>query len=168
MFKSWTWKYIWLTCKHKWFVFLAGWQTGAPLGRLIIHDWSKFLPSEAPHYGRQFFGPADDPVNFALAWNYHQKRHPHHWEYWQMVTGHNRGGLPDGSPLPMPEWAVREMVADWMGASRAYEGQWPTAAWPWLHREGIKDLQRMHPETQQRVRRVLFDVLFLELSYAKA
>jgi hypothetical protein len=34
-------KYFWLTIMHKWFVFLAGFKTGAPLWRLIIHDWSK-------------------------------------------------------------------------------------------------------------------------------
>ena len=56
-----TLKYIWLTVKHKVFVFRAGLRTKAPLWRLIIHDWSKFTPSEAPHYGRQFFGDKSDP-----------------------------------------------------------------------------------------------------------
>jgi len=31
-------KYFILTLKHKWFVFLAGLKTKAPLWRLIIHD----------------------------------------------------------------------------------------------------------------------------------
>lgn len=113
-----TLKYAWLTAKHKWFVFLAGLRTGAPLWNLLLHDWHKFLPAELPHYGRQFFGAADDPVGFSQAWNHHQKLGKHHPEYWVMVSGHTRGGFPDGSPLPMPERYVREMLADWMGASR--------------------------------------------------
>jgi hypothetical protein len=38
----------------------------------------------------------------------------------------------------MPEWAMLEMVADWLGASRAYEGKWPGADWPWLQKNWNK------------------------------
>lgn len=152
-----TLRYVALTIKHKWFVFLAGINTGAPLWRLLIHDWSKFLPAEAPHYGRQFFGAADDPLGFSYAWLHHQRRNPHHWEYWIPITGHNRGGYGDLQPLPMPEWAVREMVADWMGASRAYEGRWPTGprSWDWFRVEWPKIAPRMHPRTIERVEHTL-------------
>ena len=143
-----TLQYLWLTLKHKWFVFRAGLKTKTPVYLLVIHDWSKFTPSEAPHYGRQFFGSKDDPLGFSRAWNHHQKANPHHWEYWVMVTGHNRGGLPDGSPLPMPEKYAREMLADWLGASRAYEGKWPVslAGWSWWSKNfaGLN----LHPETR--------------------
>lgn len=37
------WNYFKYVIRHKWFVFIAGLQTGAPLWRLIIHDWTKFL-----------------------------------------------------------------------------------------------------------------------------
>jgi hypothetical protein len=43
--------------RHKWFVLLAGLKTGAPLWRLIIHDWSKFTPAERGPYVRPFYGP---------------------------------------------------------------------------------------------------------------
>ena len=34
----------------------------------------------------------------------------------------------------MPGIAVREMVADWMGASRAYEGFWTDSKdWTWVN-----------------------------------
>jgi len=146
-----TLKYLWLTCKHKWFVFQAGRKTGAPLWRLIIHDWSKFTHGEAPHYGRQFFGDQSDPLGFSYAWLHHQRNNPHHWEYWIPLTGHNKGGYGDLEPLPMPTWAVREMVADWMGASRAYEGKWPLSDWPWLHENWPKISPRMHPDTRYDV-----------------
>lgn len=146
-----TLKYLWLTLKHKTFVFQAGLKTGAPLWRLIIHDWTKFTPAEAPHYGRQFFGDQSDPEGFSLAWLHHQRNNPHHWEYWVPVTGHNRGGYGDLEPLAMPDWAMREMVADWMGASRAYEGEWPKAEWPWLVENWPKIAPWIHPHTQHDI-----------------
>lgn len=150
-------RYLWLTLKHKLFVFQAGLRTGAPIWRLVVHDWTKFLPAELPHYGRQFFGSKDDPEGFARAWLHHQNHNPHHWEYWIERSGHSRAteGKREGLvPMPMPEWAVREMVADWMGASRAYEGTWPTSieAWPWFI-QNWRDmcLDRLHEETRERV-----------------
>ncbi len=143
-----TLKYLWITTKHKAFVFRAGLRTGAPLWRLIIHDWTKYTLAEAPHYGRQFFGDQDDPEGFSRAWLHHQKKNPHHWEYWVPVTGHNRGGYGDLSPLPMPDWAMREMVADWMGAGRAYEGKWPDQEWPWLVENWPQIAPWIHPHTQ--------------------
>ncbi len=152
-----TFKYIWLTVKHKAFVLRAGLRTRAPIWRLLIHDWSKFTRAEAPHYGRQFFGDQGDPLGFSYAWLHHQRNNPHHWEYWIPITGHNRGGYGDLEPLPMPEWAIREMVADWLGASRAYEGCWPKTpqTWPWLSKNLGKIKERMHPETSKMLDRVL-------------
>ena len=122
-------KYIILTLKHKWFVFQAGVKLKVSIIRLIKHDLSKFFPSELPYYGKQFFGEANDPQGFARCWLKHQNRNDHHWEYWISRTGHNQC-----DPLiEMPEQAVREMVADWLGASRAYEGRWPDLNnWKWF------------------------------------
>lgn len=156
-----TFKYFWLTIKHKYFVFLAGLKTKAPIWRLIVHDFSKFTPSELPHYGRQFFGPADDPLNFIYCWIHHQNHNGHHWEYWIPRTGHNRCNppYPDNEPCPMPEWAVREMVADWLGASRAYEGRWPTPGnWPWLEKNRFKI--RLHKESREKLNEILLEIGF--------
>lgn len=152
-----TLKYLWLTIRHKWFVFLAGLKTKAPIWQLVIHDWSKFTPMEAPAYGRQFFGAQDRPLEFSYAWNHHQKVNPHHWEYWVMISGHNRGGYPDGSALPMPEKYAREMVADWLGASRAYEGSWPVSleTWEWWQKNFSR--LNLHPETRKLVEQIAKD-----------
>ena len=152
----WTLKYLWLTLRHKWFVFQAGLKVGAGLWDLITHDLSKLSLSELPAYGRQFYGPADDSDGFIEAWTYHQNRNKHHWEYWIPRTGHNRCNPPhpDGQPVVMPWRYVREMVADWLGASRAYDGRWPEFnKWPWL----VSKFRHMtlHPETRHRVRYVL-------------
>ena len=130
-----TMKYFLLTLRHKWFVFVAGKRFGVSFIRLLMHDWSKFLPDELPYYGRQFCGPGDDPDGYIKCWLRHQNRHEHHWEYWVPRTGHSRCNppYPDNEPLQMPEAAVREMIADWAGASRAYNGYWPDYKnWNWV------------------------------------
>ena len=144
-------KYFWLTIKHKWFVLIAGLKIDTPLWRLLKHDLSKFTPSELPHYGCQFFGRANNPLGFIGCWVHHQNRNDHHWEYWIPRTGHNRctPPYPDDKSIPMPIAAVKEMVADWVGASRAYEGRWPTKDnWPWMDKNLDGILKRLHPETR--------------------
>lgn len=122
-------RYLSYVVRHKWFVLLAGLRTGAPLWRLVIHDWSKFLPSEWFPYVAYFYGPkvkgdprgpdaSYDPATgsraFNAAWLHHQHLNPHHWQHW--VLREDSGAT---FALPMPEHFVREMVADWMGAGRA-------------------------------------------------
>jgi hypothetical protein len=155
------WQYGWLTLKHKYFVFRAGLKTGAPLWRLLIHDWTKFTWSQYPHYQRQFFGDKSDQDGFNRAWLHHQNRSPHHWEYWMLRTSHDRGTpkLADNAVLPMPMKIVREMVADWLGASRAYahDDKWPNINdWPWYRSSYPKKV--MHELTRQRVQQVLTEL----------
>lgn len=148
-----TLRYLWITLVHKWFVFVAGRRLGVPLWQLIIHDWTKFTPAEAPYYGRQFFGSIEkrDPTAFQGAWRHHYTHNRHHWEYW--VNGAYK--------YEMPEHFAREMVADWFAVSRAYEGAWPSsrAEWPWLQKNWTKI--RLHPKT-----RVLVDAILTE-AFAK-
>jgi hypothetical protein len=152
-------KYAWLTIKHKWFVFLGGLKVKAPLMALITHDLSKFRWSELPHYGRQFFGKADDPEGFIRCWIRHQNRNPHHWEWWIPRTGHNRctPPYPDNHPVPMVEGAIREMIADWLGAGRAYNGKWPDPNnWTWFEDNFHK--MRLHPDTRQRILEIVVEL----------
>lgn len=154
-------KYLWLTLKHKWFVLLAGRRTRAPLWRLLIHDWTKLTPMELPHYQRQFFGKTDDPAGFVRCWLHHQNSNPHHWEYWIPRTGHSHCSTPypDNEPIPMPEWAIREMVADWLAAGRAYEGKWPDVNdWRWLQQNFLRIAKNLHPYSLCLLRTVLFQI----------
>lgn len=148
----WAFRYACLTVKHKWFVFLAGLKMGVPIWRLIIHDLSKFGLSEIFAYGRQFFGDKGDPDGFSHAWLHHQNINPHHWEYWIMRSGHNRGnkaadGEHESFAIPMPETYVREMIADWMGAGRAYVGSWGIRDWL----DDNLPRMTMHPETREMI-----------------
>jgi len=120
-------RYASYVIRHKWFVFRAGLKTGAPLWRLVIHDWSKLSLAEWTPYVRSFYRP-DIPreakqAAFDAAWLHHQHRNPHHWQHWLQEDD---GAL---KVLPMPAHFVREMVADWMGAGRAITGKWEVEQW---------------------------------------
>lgn len=142
-------------CEHKRYVLEAGLMVGGiPLEQLFNHDASKFLPEEFPHYARQFFGDKGDPDGFARAWLHHCNHNPHHWQYWIFPDGFSPAGsdVVNGR-VEMPEIYVREMVADWMGASRAYTKSWDMTEWL------LKNLPRVkasvHPLTILKIEQVL-------------
>lgn len=154
------WQYAWLTIKHKYFVFLAGLHTKASIWRLITHDLSKFSWKEYPYYQNIFFGDGSKQQEFALAWLHHQKSNDHHWEWWCGWTHHDRLNpqIPDGSPLPMSEAAVREMIADWIGAHRAYLKEWPNLLdWPWYNKASKR--RKLHPESQKLIDKVMKEMI---------
>jgi hypothetical protein len=153
--------YLSYVLRHKWFVFLECCRMGIPwLG--LIHDLSKFRPSEWSPYVNHFHGPNSHhkdgshapqqirdetgyykPTDtgdaaFDFAWLLHQKRNRHHWQWW--VLPEDNGGLVT---LPMPSRYRREMIADWRGAGRA-QGTPDTRAWYLKH----KDDMALHPETR--------------------
>lgn len=168
-------KYMKSLLFHKWFVFVAGRKTGVPLWRLIIHDWSKFTLAEFGPYARKFFGDYPSEVNdrlairfptysgrtketvkldFDRAWLHHQNVNPHHWQYWILVYDDDPKRM---TALVTPETYVREMVADWMGASRAYTGSWDMGAW--LEKNGPRLI--IHPQTQGMITAVLVELGYI-------
>lgn len=143
-------QYLAYVARHKWFVLLAGLRTGAPLWRLVIHDWSKFTSAEWGPYVRKFYDPdRARPDEFERAWLHHQHRNPHHWQHWLLREDSGTIKL-----LPMPDSLVREMVADWMGAGRAITGRWDVGSW-W---EGNRDRIRLHSEVEQLIVRLIDEV----------
>lgn len=140
--------------RHKWFVFVAGCRLGIPW-LALMHDNSKFRPSEWLPYARYFYEPDGSkktrrdstgyykPTDtgdaaFDFAWLLHQKRNKHHWQWW--VLPEDEGGL---KVLPMPDRYRREMLADWRGAGRA-QGTPDTLKWYRTNRHKMS----LHPETQ--------------------
>lgn len=150
--------------RHKWFVFVAGLKMKVPVWRLVIHDWSKFMPCEWFPYTEYFYGEKarlqkeewDDCRYWELAqkyydafdraWLHHQHRNPHHYQHWRL-----REDSGQTKVLQMPEHFAREMVADWMGAGRAITGRWETAKWYEKNRDNID----IHPNTRQLVEKLL-------------
>jgi hypothetical protein len=150
------WQHFQYFGRHKWYVFRAGLRLGVPVWRLILHDWTKLLPREWFPYTRFFYGdgipttktggpPRQATPEFEKAWNHHQKRNDHHFQYWVRIGG-------DGSllTLQMPAVCVKEMVADWYGAGLA-RGMPDTPEWYKANR----DKMRLHPKTRYEVEMML-------------
>lgn len=148
-------KYFWIALRHKWFVLLASFRVRLPLWRALTHDLSKFTRAELLPYDRWFFGAKDNPKEFARAWLHHQNHNPHHPEYWIIRSDLTDGksGVVDGC-LEMPEVHIREMIADWMGASKAHTGSWDMAKWLL---EKLSRIQ-LHPYTRVRVNELLAEI----------
>jgi hypothetical protein len=160
-------RYLSYVIRHKWFVLVAGIKVGAPLWRLLVHDWSKFLPREWFAYARYFYGspPSRNPMYDSsefyemdmrdwkrrasdaldVAWLHHQKANAHHWQYWVLMEDNPSAGERYRA-LPMPMPLVREMVADWMGAGRALTGRWEVCEW---YAKNAANMV-LHPSTRAR------------------
>lgn len=145
-------KYLSYIVRHKWFVFIAGLRVGVSPWLLIIHDWSKFLPSEWFPYVESFYGgwgknrPEWVKAGFDRAWLHHQHHNPHHWQHWMLREDSGSVKL-----LQIPIRYAREMVADWMGAGRAITGKWEAVEWYAKNREVIQ----LHPQTRVAVEQIL-------------
>lgn len=137
--------YIRYILRHKWYVFIVGLKYKVPIWQLLVHDLSKFLPSEFFPYMEYFYG-ARNQEKFDRAWNYHQKRNKHHWQYWTYTQ--DSGAT---ITIEMPEKYRREMLADWDGAGIAKSGKADSKNWYIQH----KDIYQFHPKTRALVEKDL-------------
>lgn len=107
---------------HKYFVgkycFMCGlyWQG-------IVHDLSKFTPIEFIE-SCKFYTGTQSPIDtckkcygYSNAWLHHRGRNYHHWEMW--LDNFEKGT----TRLKMPFKYALEMVCDFLGAGRAYNGK---------------------------------------------
>ena len=136
-------EYLKYVLRHKWYVFLACLKMQVPLPSAILHDWDKFLPDEWLPYAATFYDKSGNKQykehpSFTVAWNAHQKRNKHHWQYW-MITW-DRG---ETECIPMPDAARREMIADWMGAGKALG---KPKLWEWY--EQNREKIQLHSDTR--------------------
>ena len=151
-------KYASYLFRHKWYVFIECCKAGIPW-RGLVHDLSKFLPSEWIPYANYFYKPKQrnetgyyKPYDtgdkaFDYAWLLHQKRNKHHWQWW--VLPKNGGGV---EILPMPDKYRKEMLADWRGAGRAQGYGDNTNEWYKVNRNKIQ----LHPETRAWIEHQLY------------
>jgi hypothetical protein len=131
-------------------VFVVGRKLKVSYWRLLKHDLSKFSLAEFGSYARKFYGGGD--TNFSVAWLHHQNRNDHHWEHWINRSEHNKGSV--NGALPMPEMAIREMVADWLAAGKVYNGKWPDLGnFVWLHKNA--QFMNMNSATWHKLQEVL-------------
>lgn len=154
---------------HKWYVLKAGIMIGGiPLWHLIIHDWSKFSPSEFFIYSRWKYGAATNK-DWSTGWLHHLHHNPHHPEHWLLSWHGDHTFYADigedaarcVSILPMPEIYVREMIADMMATSKELTGSYDIAKW--LNENGPKT--RLHCETITRLNSVMHEIGFITNNY---
>lgn len=149
------WQYLKYVLRHKLFVFQECRKLGVPLLIAIFHDWDKFLPDEFIPYAKTFYKPDgskqyDETPSFTLAWNLHQKRNKHHWQWWVIMF--DRGEF---ETIEMTDIYRREMLADWRGAGRAITGKDNLAEWYLDNYYKIK----LHRETRLWIDRQVMGML---------
>lgn len=155
------WQYLRYVMRHKWYVFVWCCNYGLPWAG-IVHDLSKFSPAEWGPYADKFYGgPWPErhygdwrnylgekytqewvDMRFDAAWNHHQKRNAHHWQYWMLMEDSGKVRC-----LPMPDRYRREMLADWRGAGMAINGKDDTQGWYLKNRAKMQ----LHPHTRRWV-----------------
>jgi len=157
-------KYLSYVIRHKFWVGYYCFKEGL-IWRGLVHDCSKFLPSEWFAYASYFYGPKAEEhwktrkegsgyykpyqtgdQKFDFCWLLHQKRNDHHWQWW--VLPEDEGGV---FALPMKEAAWKELIADWRGASRAQGYGDNTIAWYKEH----KNKMQLHKDTRLKIEKEL-------------
>ena len=117
-------KYLDYLLRHKYYVMKECFSEGL-YWRGLMHDMSKFLPSElfpyANHFTSDIKEDGDDyksvdtgDKEFDFAWLSHQKKNKHHWQWWILLG--DEGGL---IAMEMEEPYLIEMICDWQGAGKA-------------------------------------------------
>ena len=144
-------KYASYVLRHKWYVFVECCKIGR-YWRGIMHDMSKFCPTEWLPYAEYFYGEKPTKSHgfhnpglnlaFDIAWLKHIHRNPHHWQFWVLQQD-------DGEtiPLEMPIKYVEEMVCDWRGAGKA-QGFGDNTKWWYLKN---KEKMILHHETRKYI-----------------
>lgn len=140
---------------HKWWVFVYSCKLGIPIQGLL-HDLSKFHPTEFFESVRYYQGnkspiPVAKKENgYSKAWQHHKGVNKHHYEYW---IDNNDDELV---LIPIPFKYVLELLADWYGAARAYNGPdfnyLDELKW-WIEKE--PKITYMHPATKILISRMI-------------
>lgn len=159
------WKYLRSLLSHKWHVLKAGLTIGnIPLWRLIIHDWSKFTPTEMFGYAGSSGGIVSKE-RWARSWLHHLHHNPHHPEHWVLSWRGNPkfyNGVGESiaefvTVLPMPEVYIRELVADMMATSKNKTGSYNIVVW--LNENGPK--MRLHSLTKIRLGNIMREMGYI-------
>lgn len=110
---------------HKWWVFYYCCQVGL-IWRGLVHDLSKFSPTEFWESVKYYDGGKGSPINkckqanggVSRAWLHHRGRNTHHYEYW--TDNYDNETF---SRIRMPKDDFLEMICDYMAAGRTYMGK---------------------------------------------
>ena len=162
-------KYLNYLLRHKWYVGIECFKKGL-IWQGLMHDLSKFLPSEFIPYANYFYGEKNDikrgrnetgyykPTDtgdkaFDFAWLLHQKRNRHHWQWW--ILPEDEGGV---KILEIREPYLTEMICDWVGAGKAQghfspknDKYFETRKW-WIANNNKMQLNKI---TRQKIKNII-------------
>lgn len=148
-------KHIGLVIRHKHKVFINCAKCGI-IYRGIVHDLSKFTPTElfesARHYqgNRSPIGACRRATGVSYAWLHHKGRNKHHIEYWLD---------PDCPVTPlMPYKYAVECVCDKIAATKTYAGKNYDESMPILHWHKYGNKVNGNPKTMAFIERVFDDL----------
>lgn len=123
----------------------------------LRHDLSKFSPTEFLPGVRFYVGTRSpnegerEQYGYSLAWIHHKGRNKHHFEYW---TDYNiKTKMVE--PVKMPLRYVAEMFCDRVAASKIYNGDKYTDAFPLEYFLRAKGRRVIHPETSDLIESLL-------------
>ena len=147
-----------LVIRHKWGVLTNCARCGI-LWRGIVHDLSKFSPSEffesVKYYqgNRSPIGACRRAVGMSRAWLHHKGRNKHHIEYWL------DGDCAEHPMMPY-KYAV-ECVCDKLAATKTYAGKNYTPDMGLLHWQKYGSRVNGNARTMAFVERVFTDIITL-------
>ena len=158
-------KFIWLhfltIVRHKWYVGIECWKRGL-YWQGIIHDLSKFSPTEFVPSARRFQGTGSpiaqekNEIGYSYAWLNHKAKNKHHWIYWvDQVNGKWVG-------CPMPEKYIQEMLCDNIGAGKAYNPGNYSPGEPLKYYLKTDGNSLFHPDTRRRFEELLRELAMTE------
>lgn len=158
-------KHLRVILRHKWEVMKGCFHVGL-FWQGIIHDYSKFFPTEFLIGVRYFQGNRSpnaaerEEFGYSKAWMHHKGRNKHHYEYW-MDVDKNKSGY---AAVDMPTKYFVEMIMDRIAACKTYRGKNYTddAALEYLHMGSDKYI--MNPKTYRRLEHVLTILANIRLS----
>lgn len=108
----------------------------------IIHDWTKFLPSEFVEYSKYFASGKKTAIEYK--WLEHLHKNKHHWQYWVLLD--NEGKT---QALRMPDRYVKEMIADWLSVAIIERTQKEAVKWVMGWYEQRREQIVMHPDSRR-------------------
>lgn len=127
------------------------------LWRGLLHDLSKYTPSEFIHGAKYYLGTRSpneaerEELGYSSAWLHHKGRNRHHFEYWTDYNMKERRVMP----VKMPFVFLVEMFCDRVAASKIYQKEKYTDSHPLEYFLRAKGTRFIHPETSDELERLL-------------
>lgn len=154
------WKHFKTVCRHKAVVYRECKNCGIRW-QGIVHDLSKFSRIEFSPSAKYFQGDKS-PIEkekaekgYSEAWLHHKGCNKHHWEWW---TDFGSNGEVIANKIPSKY--VIEMICDWIGAGKVYNGGKWSEADPLDYYNKVRAGRHFHPETEKLIIQLLEIIKF--------